>query len=716
MLRLFGKDKSHGDAEETESQLRSLLEEEKKTTKQLQVALADVLQKYEDERRYVTALMDQLRLAGIAPRARVAKEGISSSGVDLSGVDDKPTTRDRSWSTSSAGSNSGSPRDFESLSSSDAANRPESEVIHRHQLANSSSIAVNSVAKGDTPVSIRDPSPKKHPESSVVSQRIAALSRNRASTITAPVRGGMPKHLIHTGGLSLSSGGSSATTEPSQVSPRSPSGSPRSLESPQSAPASPQTAPIPIHRPAPMIRAQSEAQGPKRLLAGSLPDSGRSSHAPETQRSQTPPRTGPSFRQLPSRPLGTSSATSVATGPSLTKPTSSQQNLGEATVPSPSPAGTQSQKKIDTSSSPVEVKPQGPPSLPVKPQQPSSPPPSPSGGSRGRGRPRFQSDAPRSQRLTEDEKKEKAEQTKAEMIRNLDAIWILQYSDCFFEKQLGKGVSSTVYKGKHKDKEVALKVLRLENQQRDLDDFKKELEVMTKLDSPQVIKFFGATFDPKLCIVMEYCPNGALFQYLQDPNVLIDWNLVLRWSREAALGLLALHNFKPQIVHRDFKSLNLLLDGSLNIKVCDFGLSRFVQPEDEDKRSTLHTLRGTYAYAAPEVFHKEQYTTKSDVYSYGIVVWELIMKAMKGKYHRPYGEFPELIHDFQVLMQATKGVRPTIPANCPAVLAALVKACWAPRPEERPACADLIVLLEVLQKDYDAYKQKWNSALYTPPS
>jgi serine/threonine protein kinase len=407
--------------------------------------------------------------------------------------------------------------------------------------------------------------------------------------------------------------------------------------------------------------------------------------------------------------------------------------VGNVAVPPPTQAGLQSVTKSSAAVlSAPEVKP-GPPTLPAKPQQSASPPASPSAGARGRGRPRFQSDAPRSQRLTEDEKKEKVEQTKAEMIRNLDAVWLLQYSDCFFEKQLGKGVSSTVYKGKHKDKEVALKVLRLENQQRDLDDFKKyvmvfifvavafltrigcrEIEVMTQLESPQVIKFFGATFDPKLCIVMEYCPNGALFQYMQDPTVVIDWNLVLRWSREAALGLLALHNFKPQIVHRDFKSLNLLLDGTLNIKVCDFGLSRFVQPEDEDKRSTLHTLRGTYAYAAPEVFHKEQYTTKSDVYSYGIVVWELIMKAMKGKYHRPYGEFPELVHDFQVLMQATKGVRPSIPANCPGVLAALVKACWAPRPEERPACADLIVLLEVLQKDYDAYKSKWNSALYSP--
>lgn len=237
---------------------------------------------------------------------------------------------------------------------------------------------------------------------------------------------------------------------------------------------------------------------------------------------------------------------------------------------------------------------------------------------------------------------------------------------------------------------------------------------MTRLSAPQVIQFFGATFEPKLCIVMEYCPNGALFQFLQDSATIIDWNLVLRWSREAALGLLALHSFKPQIVHRDFKSLNLLLDRNLALKVCDFGLSRFVQPDEEDKRSTLHTLRGTYAYAAPEVFHKEQYTTKSDVYSYGIVVWELIMKAMKGRYHRPYSEFPELVHDFQVLMQATKGVRPSIPPNCPAVLAALVRACWAPRPEERPSCSDLIPLLAVLEKDYDAYKSKWNSELFSP--
>lgn len=330
-----------------------------------------------------------------------------------------------------------------------------------------------------------------------------------------------------------------------------------------------------------------------------------------------------------------------------------------------------------------------------------------------KGRPRFQSESPRP-RVSEEDKLEKAQQVKDEMKRNLDSSYVLDYQDIFFERQLGKGVSSTVYKGTYRGKEVALKVLRLENQQRDLEDFKKEMEVMVKLNSHFIIKFYGATFEPKLCIVMEYCANGALFQYLQDPSNRVDWPLVLRWAKESAQALLVLHNHQPQIVHRDFKSLNLLLDSNLTIKVCDFGLSRFVQPDDEDKRSTLHTIRGTYAYAAPEVFHKEQYTTKSDVYSFGIVLWELITRAMKGRYTRPFGEFPELVHDFQVLMQATKGVRPSIPANCPAVLAALVRACWSSRPEDRPSCSDLIVLLDVLHKDYDAYRSKWDSVLYNP--
>jgi hypothetical protein len=296
MLRLFGKDKSHGDPEETDPQFRSLLEEERKTTKQLQAALADVLQKYEDERRYVTVLLDQLKSSGISPKARTTKDGMPSSIVDVPGFDDRPASRDRSWSTSSAGSNSGSPREVEPLSGPDAANRPETESLSRRPSANSFSNPANSVAKVDSPGFARDPSPKKPTESSVVSQRIAALSRNRASTVTAPVRGGMPKHLIHTGGLSLSSGGPSEST---QTSPRTPSGSPRGADTPSSAPASPQSASIPIHRPAPMIRAQSEVQGPKRSLAGSLPDSGRSSQVSEPSRSQTPPRTGPSVRTLP---------------------------------------------------------------------------------------------------------------------------------------------------------------------------------------------------------------------------------------------------------------------------------------------------------------------------------------------------------------------------------------------------------------------------------
>jgi len=116
-----------------------------------------------------------------------------------------------------------------------------------------------------------------------------------------------------------------------------------------------------------------------------------------------------------------------------------------------------------------------------------------------------------------------------------------------------------VFLGTYKGTEVALKVLRLENHRRDLEDFKKELEIMSQVKNPHIVHFYGATIEPKLVICLEYCSGGSLFHYLQDPNKPVSWSLIIRWAMEITSGINFLHQFKPQIVHRDLKSLNLLV-------------------------------------------------------------------------------------------------------------------------------------------------------------
>jgi len=100
----------------------------------------------------------------------------------------------------------------------------------------------------------------------------------------------------------------------------------------------------------------------------------------------------------------------------------------------------------------------------------------------------------------------------------------------------------------------------------------------------------------------------------------------------------------------------------------------------------------------------------------GMVLWEIVYRLLKGKYQRPYGEYPELTHDFQILMQASKGVRPSIPVGCPRSLAGLINLCWAVEPNDRPTCKELLQALMLVSKDYQINKDDWDKLIVKPAS
>lgn len=147
------------------------------------------------------------------------------------------------------------------------------------------------------------------------------------------------------------------------------------------------------------------------------------------------------------------------------------------------------------------------------------------------------------------------------------------------------------------------------------------------------------------------------------------------------------------------------VDANWNVKIADFGLARLYTMGSQE--GTLSKLRGTYSYCAPEIYFGSAFTPKSDIFSIGVILWEMVARIVKGKYVRPYSEFPELQFDFQVIVQTARGKRCTIPAATPLPMKELISACWHGDPEKRPTAAELIIRLSLIFDFYREHKGDW---------
>lgn len=239
---------------------------------------------------------------------------------------------------------------------------------------------------------------------------------------------------------------------------------------------------------------------------------------------------------------------------------------------------------------------------------------------------------------------------------------------------------------------------------------------MCAIRSPYMVTFYGAALEPKLCMVMEFCSRDSLYHVMNrtSPSPYdIGWDKFFRFTLQMTRGMECLHNWTPSIVHRDFKSLNLLINEAWECKVADFGLSRF---DTAENLNTLSQIRGTFAYCAPEVATGSgvPYTVKSDVYSIGIVLWELSTRVVTGEYHRPFSEYPNIKMDFQIMLNSKDGVRPTLAPQTPASLRDVYQSCVAQSPTDRPTCTQLIQSLVKIEADYLANPLDWENKRFKP--
>ncbi len=256
----------------------------------------------------------------------------------------------------------------------------------------------------------------------------------------------------------------------------------------------------------------------------------------------------------------------------------------------------------------------------------------------------------------------------------------IDYNDLILGKELGQGSFGIVYKGRYKSGgDIAIKQLQIGNlSPAAQEEFQKEAEMMAQLRHPNIVHFYGYCSIPK-CLVMEYMQKGSLFSVLQDKAQSLDWSARIRIAIDMVSSLAFLHS--KAILHRDIKSLNVLLDEQGKARLTDFGLSK-VKNETKSLTKKIQKnkeLVGTLPWIAPELFDGEKYTYKSDIYSLGITFWELASRQI------PYAEhIPEAIPVF-----VSRGKRETIPSDCPEKLAYLIQQCWAGNPEARPTASEL---------------------------
>ncbi|XP_050225380.1 LEAF RUST 10 DISEASE-RESISTANCE LOCUS RECEPTOR-LIKE PROTEIN KINASE-like 1.1 isoform X2 [Mercurialis annua] len=215
------------------------------------------------------------------------------------------------------------------------------------------------------------------------------------------------------------------------------------------------------------------------------------------------------------------------------------------------------------------------------------------------------------------------------------------------EKELGEGGYGTVYYGKLQDgREVAIKRLYEHNYKR-VQQFLNEIEILTRLRHRNLVSLYGCApqRSRELILIYEYIPNGTVADHLhgdRSKSALLTWPNRMRIAIETASALAYLH--ASDIIHRDVKTDNILLDNNFFVKVADFGLSRLF-PNDATHISTAP--QGTLGYVDPEYYRCYQLTNKSDVYSFGVVLVELIssMPAVDITRHRNEINLAELAVD-----------------------------------------------------------------------
>lgn len=261
--------------------------------------------------------------------------------------------------------------------------------------------------------------------------------------------------------------------------------------------------------------------------------------------------------------------------------------------------------------------------------------------------------------------------------------------------RIASGSCGDLYRGIYLGQDVAVKILRSEHLNDALEDeFAQEVAILRKVHHRNVVCFIGAcTKSPHLCIVTEYMPGGSLYDYLHKNHNVLKLSELLKFAIDVCKGMEYLHH--KNIIHRDLKTANLLMDTNNVVKVADFGVARF-----QNQEGVMTAETGTYRWMAPEVINHQPYDQKADVFSFAIVLWELVTAKV------PYDTMTPL----QAALGVRQGLRPDLPSTGHPKLLELMQKCWDADPSNRPSFSDIIAELEYLFQEVQEISEATNGA------
>ncbi|CAL8083957.1 unnamed protein product [Calicophoron daubneyi] len=281
--------------------------------------------------------------------------------------------------------------------------------------------------------------------------------------------------------------------------------------------------------------------------------------------------------------------------------------------------------------------------------------------------------------------------------------WEIPKASIVLIKQLGAGQFGEVWLGKwNGTTEVAVKTLK--NGTMTKDEFLKEARIMRAARHPKLVRLYAVCTEDPIYIVTELMSNGSLLQYLRDgPGKSLGLNALVDMMAQIASGMAFLE--KEHYIHRDLAARNILVGDNNCVKVADFGLARMV----EDHYSTYMAQKSTkfpIKWTAPEAALMGRFTIKSDVWSFGIVIYELLT----------HGQVPyPSMNNTETLQNVSNGYRMPRPAPCPQPVYEMMLRMWDATPEKRPTFAFLFDFFEdyFVMSDTD-YKHALHTEI--PPS